>query len=295
MLFNFRLRPMGEIDPWGPIPSPDARTPDWSRRPNLSWFGLTDGWYWLDAGGTELFRYGQAHLEHWARKHAGERWLERTEGLPYVDYQVSRLWEDVLDMLPDVLEPVPQPLVPALRIDGWWTAWEREAAAALAMALPKREAGDLLYCASRWLGKRFLASGYLVSGPDIVIWSDGQDVHIQWDNRDRLIEGHPAWDALLGQHTMPVEAYIEEVRSFDARFIRRMRDRVAMAQAEWARPDVALDPHLASEHRDRSQWLSRRLKRGAQREPIDWDAVLAAIARIEALPAFTSRTAIRLL
>ena len=31
MLFNFRLRPMGEIDPWGPIPSPDAKTPDWLR------------------------------------------------------------------------------------------------------------------------------------------------------------------------------------------------------------------------------------------------------------------------
>lgn len=294
MLFNFRLRPMGEIDPWGPIPSPDARTPDWLRGRYLDWFELTDGRYWLDAGGTELFRYSQALMEQSAREHAGEPWLERMEGLPYVDYQVSRLWEDVLDMLHDVLEPVPQPLASALT-DGLWAVWERAAETALLEAFPEDEALDTLEAAAGWWWHRELDSLYLLSGPRIWFWSDTANAHIQWDNRDQLIDGLPAWEALVGQHTMPLEAYIEEVRSFDARFIRRMRDRVAMAQAEWARPDVALDPNLAREHQDRSKWLSRRFEPGAQREPIDWDSVLAAIARIEALPPFTSRTTIRLL
>jgi hypothetical protein len=294
MFFNFRLRPMGEIDPWGPIPSPDARTPDWPRRPNLSWFGLTDGWYWLDAGGTELFRHSQALMEMAAREHAGEPWLERMNGLPYVDYQVSRLWEDVLDMLPDVLEPVPQPLAGALT-DGLWAVWEREAEAALLQALPKDEAWDTLEAAAGWWWHRELDSLYLLSGPRIWIWTDTANAHIQWDNRDQLIEGLPAWEALLGQHTMPVEAYIAEVRSFDARFIGRMRDRVAMAQVEWVRPDVALDLHLADEQRMRERSLSKRFEPGAQREPIDWDDVLRAIARIEALPAFASGAASRLL
>lgn len=45
MLFNFMLRPTAEIAPWG--------TPD---NPTLSWFGLSDGWYWISIAGDEIFR-----------------------------------------------------------------------------------------------------------------------------------------------------------------------------------------------------------------------------------------------
>jgi hypothetical protein len=42
--FRFELRPLDEVEPWGDDP------------PSLSWFGLTDGWYWIEAGGHELLR-----------------------------------------------------------------------------------------------------------------------------------------------------------------------------------------------------------------------------------------------
>ncbi len=48
MLFNFQLRPVTAIAPFG------------SGWPTLHWFGLSDGWYWLDVAGAELFRYSQA-------------------------------------------------------------------------------------------------------------------------------------------------------------------------------------------------------------------------------------------
>ena len=45
MIFHFRLRDIDAIAPWG---SP--------AHPTLSWFGLSDGWYWLTLDGQELFR-----------------------------------------------------------------------------------------------------------------------------------------------------------------------------------------------------------------------------------------------
>jgi hypothetical protein len=94
MLFNFQLRPIEEVAPW-----------DQEGEYSLSWFGLTDGWYWLDCDGHELFRYSDAIIESW--KYEGRQ----PAVPPCVDYQVVRLWGDILQILPDVLSPVPAKLI----------------------------------------------------------------------------------------------------------------------------------------------------------------------------------------
>jgi hypothetical protein len=116
---------------------------------------------------------------------------------------------------------------------------------------------------------------------------------MQWDNRDCDLEGAPACEAILGQITMPVATFLDEVRSFDARFIRRMADRVAIAQGEWSRPDVMLDPDVGREQVARSTWFQRSLEAGTAREPDDSDKVFSAIARIEALPRFPYEVSLR--
>jgi hypothetical protein len=286
MRFNFRLRGMRDISPWPGVGG---------AHPHLGWFGLTDGWYWIEAGSADLFRYSQPLVDRWTREHGGASWLE---ALPYVDYQVARLWEDVLDILPDVLDPVPPRLARALAPDGPWSAWERAARAAVEQAPPEQEeeAWDLLEAAARWWWDRTLDAGYLQAAPRIWLWSDGAEVSVQWDNRGRILDGLPAWAAVIGQHTVPAATFVAEVRSFDARFISRMRDRVAIAQAEWARPDVALDPDLDQEQLARSGHLSRRLGAvaNAKPEPERWDAVLRAIASVEALPGFAPEQKLRL-
>jgi Family of unknown function (DUF5984) len=212
---------------------------------------------------------------------------------PYVDYHVVRLWGDLLDMLPWILEPVPANLARALSTEGVWENWERQVEALLSPSLGD-EAFDLYYDATRWSGQRRLDSAYLMSGPDMHIWNDGSNIHVQWDNRDCDLEGVLAREATLGQAAMPVAAFLDEVRSFDARFIRRMADRVAKAQGEWSRPDVMLDPNVGREQVWRSRYLQRCLEAGTAREPDDWDRVFSAIARIEALPGFPPEASLHL-
>ncbi|XVU21087.1 DUF5984 family protein [Actinoplanes sp. CA-054009] len=40
--FRFELYPLDEVSPWG------------GEQPRLHWFGLTEGWYWIEIGGHEL-------------------------------------------------------------------------------------------------------------------------------------------------------------------------------------------------------------------------------------------------
>jgi hypothetical protein len=53
-LFHFTLDPLETITPWTRDGAPD-----------LSWFALTYGSFWIDLGGEELFRYSAAISSHW--------------------------------------------------------------------------------------------------------------------------------------------------------------------------------------------------------------------------------------
>src|SRR5438105_15938246 len=85
-LFDFTLRELDQIQPWG---APED--------PNLHWFGLSDGTYWMNVGQSKLFEYTAA-----AQAHAVPQ---------FCDYQVVRLYEDLLEVVPYVLEPVPPQLM----------------------------------------------------------------------------------------------------------------------------------------------------------------------------------------
>ena len=78
-LVEFELKPVPEIEPWGTAP-----------KLSLHWFGLSDGAYHLELGASHLLEY--ASIEGWPR---------------FVEYQVARLHEDFISMLPDTLETVP--------------------------------------------------------------------------------------------------------------------------------------------------------------------------------------------
>src|SRR5678816_2536342 len=90
------------------------------------WFWLTDGWYWINVGDQQIFRLA----DRWLAEHPSER--EPSDDLPpYPEYFVVRLWEDVLELFPEVLEPIPADI------------WER-------VSTPDRAAA-WMQAADRWL------------------------------------------------------------------------------------------------------------------------------------------------
>lgn len=247
-LFQFRLRPLEEVEPWGEDP------------PALHWFGLSDGWCWWQAGPPQLFRYAPP-------------------AAPYVAYQVVRPWEDLLDRLPDILAPVPDDLAGRLRDP---EEWQRLTDTAWALIETRDDDGlwDLLNSAFLWWSERTWDAGYLSHPPKIWLWTQGDTFQLQWDNRAVLVAGLPVWDATHGEITMPVSAFVDEVTSFHERFMAAMAERVAAVRAGGLRPEIAIDlDRLAQEQSERATWLTNALARKPPEQ--DWDKVRAAINEAE--------------
>jgi hypothetical protein len=229
MLINFTLLPVQEVVPWG--------TPG---NLSLSWFGLTDGQYWLETGSSILLEYTQ---------------VARSLGCKqYCDYQVVRLYEDLLDMLPYVLEPVPASLVPYISGETaitWQRTFERWCEEYEDRVSEDRY-WEVVTAATEWQSKRHLDSAYLSPSANIAIWSDAEGAHIEWDNREKVIDGQSAWTALRGAYKLPCSDFSSEVESFHMRLMSQMEHRVKQVAAGALSAEVKIDlVALAKEHEQR--------------------------------------------
>lgn len=256
MLFQFKLTPLDAIQAWGP---PENR--------RLHWFGLTDGQYWMEVGPDRLFEYSET-----ARRHGAPR---------FCDYQVARLYEDVVDMAPDALDAVPPDLVPFIAGSG-----RRRTQARLAAWCDEQGDRDdddywrIVDSASTWLGRRRLETSHLSPGADILMWSDGAILHVEWDHRDRLIAGACAWSASCGSHALPRSDFLRECRSFHDRLMEAMSERIDQVMAGALTPDIQVDvASLVREHQERAE---RDLALDPTPATTDWQSVREALRTVGA-------------
>lgn len=269
MHIEFELQALDDIRPWG-----DA------QNPSLHWFGFTDGLYCIGVGSDYLLSYSEAVRAPFAKEYP-----EAYSG-PCVDYQVVRLWEDLIEMLPYVLEPVPKKIVHYLeqdyaateaysdRVHEWWDAQD-------AADAPKGLTSEIADTATLWQDHRFLDNGYLSPSARIWMWSEDDVVRIAWDNRDIVIDGQPVWSAQRGAYSLSREAFLDAVRAFDRALIGQMADRVDQVCRHWNRPEIHVDfDGLRRDHDDRATWLQNRLDY-RDRFATDWEAVAAAMKTID--------------
>jgi hypothetical protein len=240
--FRFGLTPLDQVAPWG------------REERRLHWFGLTDGWYWIQLGEHELLRYAPEILER--------RRDVPTAQHPYVDYYLARLWEDVISLTLAVMQPVPDDLLPLMSgerddwlepdTDEWWAA-------------------------ASWYDDHTLNLGYLLQAPQIRAWrtvADGADVvTVTWRHRD---DGDIRFTAApAGRVTLPAESFAAAARQLDRELMAAMGQRIDELERTGPPEGVQLDlDQVRAEHLDRSNWLSRRL---SAPPATDWAAVRAGV------------------
>jgi hypothetical protein len=253
-LFDFRLREIAQVVPW-----------DTEGKKTLSWFGLTDGWFWINVGHDQLFRTREA-------------W----NGSDYVDYQVVRLWEDVLDILPTVLDPVPADIGSRLEPQHDWLGWYRRVHDRLAAAGISDAEAEQIERGTRWSTERRLDTGYLTAGPNIFFWRTEDTIHVAWDNRDGFAVGEPLWSSSHGHISMALADFNDEVKDFNDRLMSAMADRVDGVRREWPHPDVVIDAEqLDREQKERSTWLHKAVERADRHSAEDWDGVREEMRRLD--------------
>lgn len=248
----------------------------WGEEPNLdlSWFGLTDGSYYIDAGSDQLFRYTDEILSLWASQYPDFDHHQK-----YVDYQVVRLYEDLMDILADILQDIPSELealiarCPGMGIseDEIWQIYESS---------EDEEVLDACILATEWWRiHRRIDTMYLVQGQNIKLWRVGDCIHIRWDSNLANIEGVQIWTATQGEYTLPVAQFLNEVKDFHDRLMSSMQDRIKDIKQNNPLPHVKINiSALEREHKEREQALQAALNR----EPtiLNWEETLNALSLI---------------
>lgn len=237
--FCFELRPVADIVAWGP-----------SGNRSLSWFGLTDGWQCLETAAGRLLEYAEPF-------EAGEsRWLE---------YQVVRLFEDLLEIWPWVSDPVPKDI--ASRFFACYSA--PEAAHVLSESAP--DADELWLEACAWWDHRQLAFTHLTPAPELHFWRTGSNFNLLWDATGQDA-AEPQWAVQHVLLTIPFEQAQAAVEDFCRTLLSAMAERVAAIESDgWTRSDCNLDvARLIAEQHERETWASANLSRTFE---TNWDAV----------------------
>jgi hypothetical protein len=264
-LFEFKLKDLRDVLPWGE--GPDQY---------LHWFGLTDGIYFLNVGNDQLFRASELILRYWS-KQCNSIDLDQ----PYVDYQVVRLYEDLLDILPDVLDPVPAVVNTLIETSSAQMNW-RSGFGWYFEADENDELDDLYSQATEWWSFRKLSTLHLTQGPDIWFWRINDTIRIRWDNKQKDIDGIQPWTAISGQYDFTLAVFMQEVESFHSRLMNEMSNRIDVLLKDNPIPDINIDFHgLTKEHDERKTSLESALKRGPQKT--DWDQVLKSNEKLREL------------
>jgi hypothetical protein len=264
MIFEFKLNPIEEVHPWG---EPSNKS--------LHWFGFTEGEYRIKVGSEYLLNYS-SEFTNYLNKKFPEYFSKTT----FVDYQVVRLWEDILAMFHFIIEPVPQELHHFLdfgyenysslrsRVDDWLDS-------ETAKGSDEEESWKISEKADFWLNERWLDSGYLSPSARIWIWSDENDVIFSWDNREIKVENISVWSAAQGNYRISKEDFINEVQQFDRSLISQMNNRVETICKTWKHPEIKVDfEQLQSEQKNRATWFEPNAKNVLK---TDWSEVLSAI------------------
>lgn len=258
MLFDFYLCPLEEVKPWGK-----------PQNLSLSWFGFTEGFYRLQVGSEFLLNYSDELVNHWAKQ------FPNIYGGPYVDYYVVRLWEDILDMLPNVLEPLPSELFNFFEKDkNAWFHWKSNALNWVDNQPDEDKALETFEFAVLWQDVRCLDAAYLQNSPRIWIWSTEESVIISWDNTDIALEGIQVWSATQGHYCIKRDEFLNEVLAFHNKLMSEMAKRVDSVCDRWCKTEIHVDTqHLRYEQQDRKMWLDHALKKSPSTH---WEEMLAA-------------------
>lgn len=270
MIFDFTLDPIEKVYPWG---NPEDL--------EIHWFALTQGSYRLKVGNEYLLNYTSDFINHLSEKYPEFNQPRNT----LVDYYVVRLWEDILDIIPALLEPVPKELQHFLysgykniqALNERAVDWEE---AKVENGANEDQAWHTFELATDWLNNRWLDSAYLSPSARIWVWSDENDVVISWDNSEVKVGEIYVWAAIKGNYRISKNDFIKEIQEFNKCLFDKMEKRVKTICQNWKNDKIKIDfEQLKSEQKNRAAWLELTLK---NKRKTNWSEVISALNQISA-------------
>jgi hypothetical protein len=251
--FRFVLRPVEEL------------SDDW----RATWFFLTDGWYWIEVGEVELFRYSDQFV-------AAQKTPDGLSVLPYPAYPVARFWEDLLQLVRQALVPIPSDIAARLTDLEAWKAYLKSIGCLLSSYLEATsERFDRADKAYWWWGShRQLSFGHLYL-PRIFLWRVADTMYLHWDDACADQESVSEFAASpKGTVTFSVDALVDAVTEFNDALFSEMKRRTDS--------DETLERQQAS----RAASLEGHLNNPDDEDGEDWEGIRSALEWFDSNDAF---------
>jgi hypothetical protein len=230
----------------------------------MHWFGLTDGRYWIDSGQAEIF--GMADGTH-------------------LDYYVACLWEDLLEILPHVLEPLPASMRERLRDLPRWLefrsrvwSWKEEDRDSKEKS---EAASQLAALATHWFGDRCLRTLHLRNPPRVWFWREHDEIVLSWKTQPPRNDDDPVWSSSAGQVRVTLDRFVADFLSFHEALMKEMSALIARVVREHGTEATEAD-ELRRDHQRREATVTTAAALLAQATKTDWAAVQEALTRLEA-------------
>lgn len=195
------------------------------------WFWLTDGFYWMNVGNQRLFELSDEAIKYW------EINIDSDEK-KCMDYQVVRLWEDMLEILPTILNPVPKSIHQLFlqfqenyyqNIDKWYGYVENEENSG------RYEKNELLFSVPLFFDAHIISTTHIASSPLLYFWryqdSGNDKIWIGWDFTQTISDDDknqeiPIWSANKGLIEMDFNDFMNEFKQFNDKFLNKMQERI---------------------------------------------------------------------
>jgi hypothetical protein len=229
---RFVLDDLAHVEPWGD-----------GENAQLHWFGLSQGCYWIETPEGDIFRYSPA--------------APSDQDVPgaAAHYYVARMFEDLQEVMPAALEPVPLDIAERFTSRDWHERLDRWTDETAATEEPGSTAlWDLSQEALAWWGARTIYTGYLRCGPLITIWRTEEKVHLRWTSRSNEIDGISVFALPTGDITLPAETFDCAAEEFLDAVLAAMSERVCqVVRGATTRRPYRIDlAGLAAEQRRRA-------------------------------------------
>ena len=255
-MFEFYLRPLHKVEPWGQKPNQ-----------SLHWFGLTDGLYQINLGDEALYLPSESIETYSTDSPLG------VDASRYVDYQVVRLLEDFLSILPDVLTPIPHEvfdLISDLEKDK-----KLHHAYFHCEQLFEDETFDKAVLATSWYSRRSLDSGHLRESPKLNVFRLDDQILMRWDRGSTRDHKETLWKPDCGEFRVTVGHFTREIIKFHRSLVDQMQLRIEELESNNLIPQIKIDiEELKNEHRLRE--LSLELALNTTPQYLEWAGVLDA-------------------
>lgn len=262
-MFEFKLRPVADL----------ARSEHSFDR---TWFGLTDGCFHVKLGAYEMFKLHPDRLKELHPNFSIDE--SGWEFQAYYDYQVARLFHNLIWQLRWYLQPIDRRLLCLYEspqtLKEWLLAVENARPADI-----NDPWHDLPNQPDSWYFYRRLTALGTVKDPYATLLRNGDDLHIYWNEVDSDTTGTaPYYDCARGQLLMPVTDFLSEVYAFQDRLMDQMQERIFELDELQKRIKLDIDLFdLQRQHEVNKNSLAKEL---LVPTPVDWDRIVEVNQRL---------------